>query len=155
MRSATTRSTAFAMAAAITARASQPVRRDHRGPVRREDQRVRRAAMNFAQVHLWAYGWDHEPVPPSHALWMGESGWNYRANNPNAGATGIPQALPGRRWRRRGADWRTNPATQIRWGLGYIKQVYGSPPARTRRGSARVPHWYSEGGLIPGYADGG
>jgi hypothetical protein len=26
-----------------------------------------------------------------------------------------------------GADWRTSSTTQIRWGLGYISAVYGTP----------------------------
>ncbi|GGS70655.1 transglycosylase SLT domain-containing protein [Nonomuraea spiralis] len=59
-------------------------------------------------------------------LWARESGWNHRAGN-RSGAYGIPQALPGHKMASSGADWRTNPRTQIRWGLGYIKQRYGSP----------------------------
>jgi murein DD-endopeptidase MepM/ murein hydrolase activator NlpD len=60
-------------------------------------------------------------------LWNRESGWNYRANNPSSSAYGIPQALPGSKMASAGADWRTNPATQIRWGLGYIRARYGTP----------------------------
>jgi hypothetical protein len=59
-------------------------------------------------------------------LWNRESGWVYDAENPS-GAYGIPQALPGDKMASAGADWQTDPATQIRWGLGYIKQVYGNP----------------------------
>ncbi|MFI7693730.1 transglycosylase SLT domain-containing protein [Nonomuraea sp. NPDC049655] len=59
-------------------------------------------------------------------LWARESGWNHRAGN-RSGAYGIPQALPGHKMASSGADWLTNPRTQIRWGLGYIKQRYGSP----------------------------
>lgn len=59
-------------------------------------------------------------------LWNRESGWRYDAENAS-GAYGIPQALPGSKMSSAGADWQTNPATQIKWGLGYIKQLYGSP----------------------------
>lgn len=54
-------------------------------------------------------------------LWNGESRWRYTAENRSSGAYGIPQALPGSKMSSAGADWRTNPVTQIRWGLGYIK----------------------------------
>jgi hypothetical protein len=60
-------------------------------------------------------------------LWNRESGWLWDASNPSSGAYGIPQALPGDKMASAGADWQTNPATQIKWGLGYISQVYGTP----------------------------
>ena len=60
-------------------------------------------------------------------LWKKESGWNYRAENRSSGAYGIPQALPGKKMASEGADWKTNPATQIKWGLGYIKGRYDTP----------------------------
>ena len=60
-------------------------------------------------------------------LWNHESGWNHTAKNPSSGAYGIPQALPGNKMATAGSDWLTNPATQITWGLTYIKQRYGSP----------------------------
>ena len=59
-------------------------------------------------------------------LWNRESGWSYDAENPS-GAYGIPQSLPGSKMASAGADWQTNPATQIAWGLGYIKGQYGNP----------------------------
>ncbi len=59
-------------------------------------------------------------------IWSRESGWNYLAENAS-GAYGIPQALPGSKMASAGADWQTNPATQIKWGLGYIKSKYGTP----------------------------
>ena len=59
-------------------------------------------------------------------MWDRESGWVYDAENPS-GAYGIPQALPGSKMASAGADWQTNPATQIKWGLGYIKAIYGDP----------------------------
>jgi flagellar biosynthesis GTPase FlhF len=56
-----------------------------------------------------------------------ESDWNYRAVNPSSGAYGLFQALPGSKMSSVGADWQTNPATQIKWGLNYMNDRYGSP----------------------------
>ncbi|MFC1412839.1 transglycosylase SLT domain-containing protein [Streptacidiphilus sp. N1-12] len=56
-----------------------------------------------------------------------ESGWNYTATNPSSGAYGLVQALPGDKMASAGADWRTNPETQIKWGLTYMNSRYGSP----------------------------
>jgi hypothetical protein len=61
-------------------------------------------------------------------LWERESGWVYNAENAS-GAYGIPQALPGSKMASAGPDWQTDPTTQIKWGLGYIQSVYGSPCA--------------------------
>ena len=60
-------------------------------------------------------------------LWNKESGWNHKARNPSSGAYGIPQAYPGNKMSSAGADWQNNPATQIKWGLGYIKGRYNTP----------------------------
>jgi hypothetical protein len=56
-----------------------------------------------------------------------ESGWNYQAVNASSGAYGLFQALPGSKMSSVGADWQTNPATQIKWGLNYMNSRYGSP----------------------------
>ncbi|MFG2648996.1 lytic transglycosylase domain-containing protein [Streptomyces sp. NPDC048436] len=56
-----------------------------------------------------------------------ESTWNYKATNAGSGAYGLVQALPGSKMSSAGADWQTNPATQIKWGLGYMNDRYGSP----------------------------
>ncbi len=58
---------------------------------------------------------------------MRESVWKINATNPSSGAYGIPQALPGSKMASAGSDWRTNPATQITWGIEYMKDRYGSP----------------------------
>ncbi len=60
------------------------------------------------------------------AIWSQESGWNIHADNPSSSAYGIPQALPGSKMSSAGPDWENNPVTQIKWGLGYIKERYGS-----------------------------
>lgn len=61
------------------------------------------------------------------ALWKRESNWRWNARNKSSGAYGIPQALPAEKMSSAGADWRTNPRTQVRWGLRYITARYGSP----------------------------
>lgn len=73
------------------------------------------------------YGWGEDQFSCLNSLWTKESGWNYQAYNASGGATGIPQALPGSKMASAGSDWQTNAATQVRWGLGYISSVYGTP----------------------------
>ena len=72
-------------------------------------------------------GFKIDQFPCLDKLWKKESGWNHRAENPSSGAYGIPQALPGSKMASEGSDWKTSPATQIKWGLGYIEGRYGSP----------------------------
>ncbi|MDX3239280.1 transglycosylase SLT domain-containing protein [Streptomyces sp. ME03-5709C] len=69
-----------------------------------------------------------------------ESGWNYTATNASSGAYGLVQALPGSKMASAGADWRTNPGTQIRWGLKYMDSRYGSPCGAWSFWQAN--HWY-------------
>jgi peptidoglycan DL-endopeptidase CwlO len=76
------------------------------------------------------------------ALWNGESGWRETANNPSSGAYGIPQALPASKMASAGSDWRTNPATQIKWGIEYIASTYGNPSNAYAKWLSRSPHWY-------------
>jgi hypothetical protein len=78
---------------------------------------------------LAEFGFGIDQMPALDALWSHESGWNHLASNSSSGAYGIPQALPGSKMSVAGSDWETNPATQIRWGLGYIQDRYGSPDA--------------------------
>ncbi|AOZ72977.1 hypothetical protein BK816_06475 [Boudabousia tangfeifanii] len=72
-------------------------------------------------------GWSNSEFQCLEKLWTRESNWNYRSLNRSSGAYGIPQSLPGNKMASAGPDWRTNPATQIKWGLGYIKGRYGTP----------------------------
>ncbi|MFE2260365.1 aggregation-promoting factor C-terminal-like domain-containing protein [Streptomyces griseosporeus] len=69
-----------------------------------------------------------------------ESSWNYRAVNASSGAYGLFQALPGSKMASAGADWQTNPATQIKWGLNYMNERYGSPCDAWSFWQAN--HWY-------------
>jgi len=81
----------------------------------------------IARAMLADYGWSESEFSCLDALWIGESNWQVDADNPTSSAYGIPQALPGEKMASAGADWQTNPATQIEWGLGYIQDSYGSP----------------------------
>jgi hypothetical protein len=85
------------------------------------------SAQQIALGMLGSYGWSSSQFSCLVSLWNQESGWNVTASNPSSGAYGIPQALPGSKMASAGADWQTSAATQIRWGLGYIKADYGSP----------------------------
>ena len=73
------------------------------------------------------YGWDSVQYGCLDQLWISESNWDHTATNPTSGAYGIPQALPAGKMANAGPDWRTNPATQIEWGLEYIRLSYGTP----------------------------
>jgi hypothetical protein len=73
------------------------------------------------------YGWGYEQYRCLVDLWTRESGWRETAHNPSSGAHGIPQSLPGSKMASSGADWYSNPETQIKWGLNYINSRYGTP----------------------------
>lgn len=81
----------------------------------------------IAQELLGSFGWGQDQWGCLNSLWQRESNWNPSARNPSSGAYGIPQSLPASKMASAGADYLTNPETQIRWGLGYIKGRYGSP----------------------------
>lgn len=74
-------------------------------------------------------GWPDSEYQCLYSLWDRESGWDVTAANATTGAYGIPQALPGSKMATAGPDWQTSAITQIRWGLGYIRDTYGSPCA--------------------------
>jgi hypothetical protein len=76
---------------------------------------------------LASFGWPEHQFHWLNPLWARESGWQVRALNRGSGAYGIPQAVPGSKMSSAGADWKTSAKTQIRWGLEYIKERYGSP----------------------------
>jgi hypothetical protein len=85
-------------------------------------------------------GWGPGQFSCLDKLWIRESNWRVRAENPSSGAYGIPQALPGRKMATAGSDWRSNPVTQIEWGLGYIDSVYGTPCSAWANSQSRG--WY-------------
>ncbi|MEJ7741471.1 MAG: lytic transglycosylase domain-containing protein [Nocardioidaceae bacterium] len=82
---------------------------------------------DIAAAMLAGFGWSSTEFACLDQLWVSESDWNSRATNPSSGAYGIPQSLPAEKMASAGADWRTNPATQIEWGLTYIRDSYGTP----------------------------
>ncbi len=94
----------------------------------------------IAQAMLPQFGFSSDQFSCLDALWTKESGWNVHADNPTSSAYGIPQALPGSKMASAGEDWAGNPATQIRWGLGYIAGRYGSPCAAW--GHSQSHNWY-------------
>ena len=81
----------------------------------------------IARALLAEFGFSADQFGCLDSLWSSESGWRVDADNPSSSAYGIPQALPGSKMSSFGADWATNPVTQIRWGLDYISDRYGSP----------------------------
>lgn len=85
-------------------------------------------------------GWGDSEFACLVALWNKESGWRVNAYNKSSGAYGIPQSLPGNKMASAGADWETNPATQIAWGLGYIGGRYGTPCGAWSHSQAKG--WY-------------
>lgn len=85
------------------------------------------SAQEYAAGAVAARGWPSTEFDCLVALWSKESGWRVNAYNASSGAYGIPQALPGSKMATAGADWETNAATQIEWGLGYIQGRYDTP----------------------------
>jgi peptidoglycan hydrolase-like protein with peptidoglycan-binding domain len=108
------------------------------------------AAANMRAGHrMMLQRWGEDQWPALRELWMRESGWRNVMNMEGSGATGIPQALPGSKMASAGPDWRTNPITQIKWGLGYIADRYGSPSAALAFHNAN--NWYAQGGRLPAW----
>lgn len=122
-----TAAAAAADAAAKAARAAAPVRAAASRPSAPTDPSG--AQLIARDLMAAQYGWGEDQFACLVPLWARESGWNVNAYNSSSGATGIPQALPGSKMATAGADWQTNPATQITWGLGYIAGRYGTPCA--------------------------
>ncbi|GEA85118.1 MAG: ubiquitin-like domain-containing protein [Cellulomonas sp.] len=87
-----------------------------------------------------ARGWGDDQFACLLTLWNHESGWRVDAHNKGSGAYGIPQALPGSKMASIASDWRTNPATQITWGLNYIKSRYKTPCGAWAHFTQK--HWY-------------
>ena len=94
----------------------------------------------YAHDKVIAMGWTEQDFQNLVLLWNRESGWRWNADNPTSDAYGIPQALPGSKMASAGADWATNPKTQVDWGLQYIQQRYGNPTAAWSHSQATG--WY-------------
>ena len=84
-------------------------------------------AKAIARRKMKAYGWGDDQWDCLSRMWEKESGWQWNAENPDSGAYGIPQSLPASKMASAGVDWKTNAATQIAWGLDYIRTRYKTP----------------------------
>lgn len=82
---------------------------------------AKEAALAYARGRL-----SHKQFSCLKTLWARESGWHYWKLNRYSGAYGIPQALPGSKMKSFGSDWKTNPITQVKWGINYVNKRYGS-----------------------------
>lgn len=102
-----------------------------------------KAEQAYALSQFGHFGWGAGQMGPLIALWNRESGWNPTIANSSSGAYGIPQALPASKMASAGADWRTNPATQINWGLSYIAGRYHTPAGAWAHENAFG--WYGDG----------
>lgn len=123
-------------AAARPARYTLTAYRDRAGAHARDGHRARSAARGgdgyrgprqIARRLLSRFGWAGWQFRYLDRLWDSESSWNPQAANPYSGAYGIPQAVPGSKMAAAGPDWRWSARTQIRWGMSYIADRYGSP----------------------------
>ncbi|MEY4450992.1 MAG: hypothetical protein RLZZ380_113 [Actinomycetota bacterium] len=94
----------------------------------------------IAYGKMKGHGWGIDQYSCLVKLWNRESNWRVNAFNSSSGAYGIPQALPGKKMAVAGADWMTNPETQINWGLGYIEGRYGTPCAALSH--SNQVNWY-------------
>ena len=95
---------------------------------------------DIARAMLPQFGFGSDQFACLDSLYNRESGWNVHADNPSSSAYGIPQALPGSKMSSAGSDWADDAATQIRWGLGYIKARYGTPCGAW--GHSESHNWY-------------
>jgi hypothetical protein len=117
----------------------------HVHPTRQQEPRASRSTyrapltgspQTVAHAMVLRRGWSESEWNCLNTLWTRESGWNTYATNSSSGAYGIPQALPATKMASAGADYRTNPVTQITWGLGYIATTYGTPCAALSHSSS-------------------
>ena len=107
----------------------QAPRREHHKRASRASIRSSMSPQEIAHAMLLREGESVAEWNCLDELWGRESGWETTVTNASSGAYGIPQALPAWKMASAGSDWRTNPVTQIKWGLGYIADAYGTPCA--------------------------
>ncbi|HET9758931.1 MAG TPA: lytic transglycosylase domain-containing protein [Nocardioidaceae bacterium] len=100
---------------------------DSGGQVTETEDLTSQDPRTIARAMLSDFGFGDDQFSCLDSLYMSESGWNIHADNPSSSAYGIPQALPGSKMASAGPDWENNAATQIKWGLEYIKNSYGTP----------------------------
>lgn len=103
---------------------------------------IRKDPKPYAIELMREHGWGDNQWGCLDSLWVGESDWEWDAKNSSSGAYGIPQSLPAKKMATVGDDWKTNPITQMRWGLQYIEDSYGSPCKAKSFWDSKDPHWY-------------
>ena len=85
------------------------------------------ARLAATKLNSITYLWSDAQMSCLNTLWSRESNWNFKSRNSRSGAYGIPQAHPGSKMASAGSDWRSNPVTQIKWGMSYVNARYGNP----------------------------
>lgn len=118
---------AKAKAEAEAAAAAEAARQAAAAEAARSLERAVEDPQSAARTLMADYGWGDDQFQCLDNLWTRESNWKHTAENPSSGAYGIPQSLPANKMSRFGDDYRTNPVTQIEWGLWYIEGRYGDP----------------------------
>jgi hypothetical protein len=112
---------------AVDAVKKSVLNQDSGGQVTETEDLTSQDPRTIARAMLPEFGFGSDQFSCLDSLYSSESGWNVHADNPSSSAYGIPQSLPGSKMASAGSDWEHNAATQIRWGLGYIKSSYGTP----------------------------
>lgn len=118
----------------------EPWHWEYVGTTATDDSSTPKGAKKVARSLMAGYNWNRSQFECLEKLWQRESGWMWNADNPTSSAYGIPQALPGNKMASAGADWKTNPRTQIVWGLRYIDQRYETPCRAW--GHSEEHNWY-------------
>lgn len=104
------------------------------------------SAYTKTQCKAYAYkqvikrGWTKTDYNNLVKLWNKESNWNAKAYNKSSGACGIAQALPCKKMKSYGKDYKTNCKVQVNWGLDYIKKRYRTPTKAWNHWLKK--HWY-------------
>ncbi len=111
----------------LDAAKKQSLSQDPGGQATRTEDLSSADPRDIARAMMPEFGFSSSQFGCLDSLYMSESGWDPHADNPTSSAYGIPQALTGGTHKDLPADYMTNPASQIRWGLNYIKNVYGTP----------------------------
>lgn len=119
-----------------SARSAMTASRSKARVVKKANESPRQTGRRLAS----AKGWGGQQFACLDKLWTKESDWTVTADNPTSDAYGIPQALPGSKMASAGAGWRNDAETQIRWGLSYIDDVYGTPCSAWAH--SRATNWY-------------
>jgi hypothetical protein len=127
--------------AAVTAHKPGVAGRPVSGKATKKRRKARHlSARQIARRMLHSFHWRGWQFKYLNLLWSHESSWNVFAENPYSGAYGIPQAVPGSKMSSAGPNWERSARTQIRWGLRYIREIYGSPLSAWRHELATG--WY-------------